>query len=127
MRVLIVLAALILHNGQAAASDGNALQVGCNAAIKYWEQPDSLSAADYISSTMCVSLVRGARDTIVGYEMATKAKLVCIRPGAVSNSQAVRVVAKYLNDHPEKLHLPDTPLIIEALKAAFPCSGSGAG
>ena len=122
MRVCIILSTLLaLPQPSYASTDGNSLQTGCNAAIRYWDLPDSLSSGDYVSSAMCVGLVRGVMDASIGYELSVKPRLLCIPPNTVTTSQAVRIVAKHLNDHPEKLHLPDTPLIIEALKAAFPC------
>lgn len=45
---------------------------------------------------------------------------VCI-PTGTTNEQHLRVIVKYLRDHPEKLHEPAGSLSLEALKAAFPC------
>jgi len=44
----------------------------------------------------------------------------CI-PAEVSFNEAAKVVIKYLNDHPEKLHMADTVLIRTALVEAYPC------
>jgi hypothetical protein len=41
-------------------------------------------------------------------------------PDGVTVGQCVAVVKKYLNDHPEKLHLDATFSILQALHAAFP-------
>ena len=45
---------------------------------------------------------------------------VCI-PEGVQSAQAVAVISKFLNDHPERLHQPATWLLWDAFKAAFPC------
>lgn len=37
-------------------------------------------------------------------------------------NQLMRVYVKYLEDHPEKLHMQGGPLLTEALFAAFPCN-----
>jgi hypothetical protein len=42
-------------------------------------------------------------------------------PEGVSIKQDLRVVVKYLEDHPEKLHLHAAQLVMEALAKAFPC------
>jgi hypothetical protein len=42
-------------------------------------------------------------------------------PEHFTYGQAKKIVIKYLNDHPEQLHLPATFLVGEALGAAFPC------
>jgi hypothetical protein len=41
-------------------------------------------------------------------------------PAGVTNGQQQAVVAKYLREHPETLHLPAFTLVIEALAEAFP-------
>jgi hypothetical protein len=45
----------------------------------------------------------------------------CI-PFGVMPLEAIKVVVKYLNDHPEKLHEADTILVLSALSNAYPCS-----
>jgi Rap1a immunity proteins len=40
----------------------------------------------------------------------------------VTKGQELRVVVKYLGDHPEKLHLSGLQLIHDALQQAFPCN-----
>jgi len=43
-------------------------------------------------------------------------------PIGVSHSQAVLVVKKYLQDHPERLHQDASGLIVAPLQMAFPCA-----
>lgn len=45
---------------------------------------------------------------------------VCI-PHEVNTGQAIRVVTKWLEDHPEKLHRPAHACVYVALRDAFPC------
>jgi hypothetical protein len=40
---------------------------------------------------------------------------------AVTTGQTLRVVVKYLEDHPEELHLDNAVLVEKALAKAFPC------
>jgi hypothetical protein len=42
-------------------------------------------------------------------------------PKGVTVFQAVRVVTKWLNDHPEDLHNTARVEVMKALMAAFPC------
>ena len=44
----------------------------------------------------------------------------CISSG-VTPGQIVAVTEKYLNAHPEQWNLPASPLVVAALKKAFPC------
>jgi hypothetical protein len=43
------------------------------------------------------------------------------RPRAANNEEIVRVVIKYMNEHPNQLHLLAATLIFAALKEGFPC------
>ena len=45
----------------------------------------------------------------------------CVPDGA-STGQLVKVVTKYLNERPEKLHLSAGSAVANALYSAFPCS-----
>ena len=42
-------------------------------------------------------------------------------PGEVTRGQYDHIMVKYLDDHPEKLHLTATSLAARAFAAAFPC------
>ena len=43
-------------------------------------------------------------------------------PPNIENKQLVAIVTKYLNDHPEKLHMDDGKLVVDAFIDAFPCN-----
>ncbi len=60
----------------------------------------------------------------MGYVSATAAiaatdELIC--PSESTNMMAVRVVVKFLNDHPERLQERENQLVFEALRKAYPC------
>lgn len=42
-------------------------------------------------------------------------------PSAITNGQAAKIIVKYLQQNPEKLHLNGTALTIMALQNAYPC------
>ena len=44
-------------------------------------------------------------------------------PSDVTRNQYIRVIVKYLEDHPEQLHLDSSVLIDKAFTSAFPCEG----
>jgi hypothetical protein len=60
---------------------------------------------------VCMGYVEGVADAYAD---------ACL-PERVGLDQDIRVVVKYLNDHPEKLHLDRAELTKAALKQAFPC------
>jgi hypothetical protein len=60
---------------------------------------------------------------VVGITDATTALKeghICLKEN-ISSGQLKAVAKKYLNDHPEELHLAAASLIIFSLKKAFPC------
>ncbi len=60
----------------------------------------------------------GVKDIAAKYE---RLMVFCVPEGKVTRLQKIRVVVKYLEDHPEKLHEPPSVLITRALNEAFPC------
>lgn len=45
----------------------------------------------------------------------------CLPDSGIPLIQAIRVVVKYLNEHPEKLHEDGMGLTVAALTSSFPC------
>jgi len=71
-----------------------------------------MSSAENFADGMCRGVVMGV------IEVSPK---VCPSEG-VTLAQAVRIVLKFLQDHPERLHLRGSELAEDALSKAFPCS-----
>jgi hypothetical protein len=94
--VAAVLAASLAGTVQATVTTGNDLQQYCNVA----------------PTGLCAGYVLGVTDTTLD--------LYCFPPG-VTRMQIRGVAVKYLNNHPEKLHLLAPGLVIKAMQAAFPC------
>ena len=45
----------------------------------------------------------------------------CIYSSNINTAQVAKIVIKYINNNPEKLHLCAATLVINALSEAFPC------
>jgi hypothetical protein len=60
--------------------------------------------------------------TILFFTTALKPEYAICDPKGVSTHQAMRVVVKYLESNPERLHEPFPHLAHEALQTASPCS-----
>ena len=89
-----------------------------------------MSPTDNLNAGACSGMVRGVMDTMAlwqsvddGGSVDTTAMHGCI-PDSIKAIQGARIVVKYLNDHPEKLHVPDTRLVLMAMVDAFPCGKS---
>lgn len=72
----------------------------------------------------CIGYMDGILD---GFDLAVRASsdsfknLIFCQPATVTRGQAVRIVLKYMTNHPETLHKATSFLIVEALHDAFPC------
>lgn len=80
-----------------------------------------MTAKDAYERGRCVGLIYGVLDTLAVLETNKKRKTLCAK--GVSFRQAVMVVEKYLDDHPEKLHWSGASLVLAAMWTAFPCAG----
>ena len=101
--ICISIALILLAATPVMAIDGNILK-------HYADADDKLSSS--YGSGLFVGYVLGVREE-------TLSKL-CI-PEGVIHGQSLDVIKKYLNDHPEELHLPASALILKAIQAAWPC------
>jgi hypothetical protein len=69
---------------------------------------------------MCGGYIAGVNDNQASHVALGEAPTYCL-PDGVEIYQLVKVVRKYLEDNPAKLHLPSGILVESALNQAFPC------
>lgn len=124
---LVVLALCASSFAQRAEGNGNELLERCNAAINFIDAPTTVTHQQAEMGMTCLGFLRGIMD-VVGlwqtaddmYRNRVSPARPCL-PERIATIQGVRVVVKYLKDHPEQLHQPDTLLVMTALNKAFPC------
>jgi hypothetical protein len=117
--------AQVIGNGQFS---GNELVHACEVAI-----PTQIEDKDWIEAFYCLGYLSGARAAIgferdINYaESVVRPKQtgppvfrICI-PEEATQDQLAKVVVKYLNDHPERLHEDAFLLVFAAYSDAFPC------
>jgi hypothetical protein len=121
---LVCLTCICSH---AQDSDGNQLLEQCNIAINVVDAPNQVTPKQ-AEGLYCVGLVRGIVDTVVFWQASDivaknrePRMRPCIPESGIATIQGVRVVVKYLKDHPEMLHNDASFLVLTALKNAFPC------
>jgi len=107
---------LLFSFGQAMAAGsyvtGSVLLEQCDAHI------NETNIAD---GNVCVGYIAGIADVHITFvDWGDMEKNMCI-PFAVGSTQLVRIVTKYLQEHPENLHLAASSLVLTALGTAFPC------
>jgi hypothetical protein len=97
--------------GWAVGGDGNQLITACKSAVRSLDDPSrEYTKQDVYNIGFCQGFVSGTADS-----MHNDADLM-----GISRGQMVRVVEKYLEDHPEKLSLAASFLVHDALTKAFP-------
>lgn len=118
---LAVCLVLGLSAATASAADGNQLLDACQQAVKYFD--GDKTDVDRFKMPYCLGLVEGTRNTMALLDQQDPAACV---PASTTNTQAVRLVVKYLRANPEKLHLDASAIILLSLMAAYPCPARNA-
>ena len=67
------------------------------------------------------AVVRGAARTLALLQRDRRLadERLCL-PAGTTDARLVTLVVGYLSERPDELHLPDVPLVVAALEAAFP-------
>ncbi|PWE44806.1 Rap1a/Tai family immunity protein [Pseudomonas prosekii] len=118
MAVSIALALVVAST--AAGADGNLLLAQCHASLQMLETTPK-SAPDFNAGS-CFGTVGGVMDTMTTlYYDLPKAAKACFPESGIQDGQAVRIVTRYMSEHPASLHKSGAMLSIEAFKAAYPC------
>lgn len=88
----------------------------CNGTAK-----DEVQAA--LGKLYCIGYISGLIDghQITSNILKPEKKFLCLPKDGISNDQAVRIVVKWLNEHPEELHQTARVAVLVALRNAFPC------
>ncbi|MNV92649.1 hypothetical protein D3C71_1872670 [compost metagenome] len=83
---------------------------------------DYTSLSPDFNAGYCFGTVGAVMDTMINlyYDLPKDAK-ACFPENGIQYGQAVRIVTRYLSDHPASLHKSGSMLSIEAFKAAYPC------
>ena len=83
------------------------------------------SKAQQTKAIQCMSYVVGFKDAIYArqlYDQKNSIKpMVCLPENNINNGQAVRIVIKYIKDHPELQNFPQAGIVFNAFYYAFPC------
>jgi hypothetical protein len=126
--VVVGLVLLLSPGGHAAAAgemetwDGRALLERCRSATRFFDAHGIVSSAILFDAGYCVGLASGIFTThAAGLKRRQWSAYFCPPPAGVNEARMVRIIVRYLETHPELLHLYDADLVIEAFRAAFPC------
>jgi hypothetical protein len=121
-RVLAGLSLVVAANCCAADDlklDGNHLLRVCGAAEVDMDR--GTGARDPQGTAYCVGLVRGAQIASIQFAPMLQSQYKLCAPDGVNNGQMIRIVTKYLRDHPEQLQMDDGVLALMGYMNAFAC------
>lgn len=88
-----------------------------------WQNSDTIPATDATEASRCIGYIQGAIDAYIftaAKNWARPPESICV-PQGFKDEQAILIVLKYLDNHPEILHLDAGGIVWTALHSAFPC------
>ncbi|HXA86129.1 MAG TPA: Rap1a/Tai family immunity protein [Candidatus Dormibacteraeota bacterium] len=118
--VLFAFATSISTFGQASI-DGNTLQPKCQLALATKAEASKFTSSEFMDASFCQGYVAGVLDQISGAEGTTVPDNEKFCLAKIPLSQVIKVVYKYMNEHPEQLHFDGARLIRLSLGKALPC------
>jgi hypothetical protein len=107
LRSFVLVTALVANCKVSLAEDANS----ANAAMPGCREAEKYHSPNIYKRGLCMGIV----STLLDLDPK-----ICLPP-SVTNFQAVRVVVKYIDARPERLHENFKALAGEALRAAWPC------
>jgi Rap1a immunity proteins len=120
VRIYIFLMAAIFSNAAHATYnyDGNEILEVCSVIkIQDMEQHEAMDLF------YCMGFIEGVLSSQeIAIELDNPSTVCKLPEEGITTGQIVRIVVKYLEEHPEKLHLNSSLLVLDALRQAFPCT-----
>jgi hypothetical protein len=138
-RLVVALALLFTAKGiapatvparQQARQSGTDLLHGCRSAMRTAEGESRLSTSEWMDANGCLNYITGYlagfTDASAAYQSLAKTplKFLCIPSGGVQGEELVRVVYKWLSEHPARLHEDQESVVMGALLDAYPCNAN---
>jgi len=118
MKYLIMIV-LLFSSGQAKGVDVSAYMFA-NDLLEYCEAQIS-ETGSVAKGNACAGYIMGIVDLYRSLVVLGHTQRLWCHPEKVHSNQLVRIVTKYLQEHPEDLHRPASTLVVNALIKAFPC------
>lgn len=118
---LVFLMTLLFINPAPVHADGNMLLKACTAGLKVINKEKDLSSKELVDAAFCAGLIQGITDVDRINKSSGGSSFFCPPGNVINKAEATQIVVDYLRAHPEKRKQPETMLVIDALKGAFPC------
>jgi hypothetical protein len=122
--VLVTIILLPSHNVKAQGSvwlfiTGNSLATYCRDFLVVRRNAAASDDQQLQRYAACLGYVAGASDALT----VEGIRHYCL-PFRSDAGEITEVVAKYLDQHPEELHMPAYTLVVQSLARAYPCAGN---
>lgn len=119
LALLLCVPAVLLAETQAQSQDveysGNAFLSLCG------NVPDPLPKDSPFQQGQCLGYVNGVDEGVrLAYDIQHETQPYCL-PDEVTKGQTMRILIKFIKDHPEKAHFQTRVLLVESFMEAFPC------
>ncbi len=124
MKTAIIIIMLLLFPCLSFAYTGNNLLYDCEMLMTPIKDitltpRDDLTSEQYLAAGRCSGYVQAMLDENEGTK---EHPVVCI-PDKITIEQTVRIIIKFLKDHPQQMNLSADVLVNAAFVHAFPCRG----
>jgi hypothetical protein len=103
-------------SAESRTSDGNEFLRHCTEFVKEYAESELFKAGS------CYGFIEGYLETWSISQPTPTLLSHCFPETGVPNIQIARIIIKYLQDHPERLHYGRAVLLDIALNKAFPCN-----
>jgi hypothetical protein len=101
---------------------GSDLLRQCSQAVRAIDGVTDPNTVDFGDAGRCMGQIEGFAGAAAFYESKPGSpRAICFPAEGMTIGQSVRVVNKFLQNHPEQLHEPSTVLIFGAFLTAYPC------
>ncbi len=100
-------------------------QDSCQKLVRLDPQNSSVSSDNALAAGECLGFATGASQALGAFQILSKnTGSICLPLQNGSNIEYVKVWLKYLDNHPEELHLPAFVSFAAAQHEAFPCANN---
>lgn len=108
--------------GELGIGSGNQFHEYCASVEKYSTGNDP---AENLKGSFCLGYVEGFLHGVLVVDRNHTDKTFCLPSPEVTNLQVVRIIRKFIPEHPERAHQLTAILAVDALRGAFPCRNTG--
>ena len=120
MKKLIIVSLLLLSTplyADSTGDDGNLVLRHCKTWLQFIDEAlgRPLESGDAAGMGFCIGMFEGVTQTMLAHGT------MCQPKGGLSREQAIKLIVRYLEDHPADLHEQGAGLMAVALLAAYPC------